>query len=52
MKFNPPAAMKSITQTIAVMTNVAPKTIIVDCCNCVQVGQVTFSVNSLKESEK
>lgn len=43
---------KSITPTMAVMTSVATSTIIVDCCNCGQVGQVTFSSNSLYESLK
>lgn len=52
MKFNPPAAIKSMIQTTAVITNVAANTIMVDCCNWVQVGQVTFSRSSLYESLK
>ena len=45
-------AAKSITATKAVINKVAANTIMVDCCSCCQVGQVTFSVSSLKESEK
>jgi glycolate oxidase len=33
--------------TLAVITKVATNTIMVDCCNCCQVGQVTFSRSSL-----
>ncbi len=46
MAFNKFCDAKSITQTKAVMINVAINTIMVDCCNCNHVGQVTFSVNS------
>ena len=46
MAFNKFCEAKSITHTKAVMISVATNTITVDCCNCNQVGQVTFSVNS------
>jgi hypothetical protein len=38
--------------TITVISNVATSTITVDCCNSLQVGQVTFSSNSLYDSRK
>jgi len=37
----------SMNPTTNVITNVATNTITVDCCNCVQFGQVTFSISSL-----
>ena len=46
MAFNKFWDAKSITQTKAVMISVAISTITVDCCNWIQEGQVTFSVNS------
>ena len=52
MPFKTVPAAKSISDTIAVITNVATSTIIVDCCSCAHVGQLTFSVNSLKDSLK
>lgn len=52
MNFNPEAEIKSISATTAVINKVAAKTIMVDCCNCVQFGQLTFSVSSLYESRK
>lgn len=39
-----------MTQTRNVISAVAPRTIVVDCCNWAQVGQVTFSTNSRYES--
>ena len=47
MNFRAPLVAKSITQINPDITRVATITIIVDCCNCVHVGQVTFSVSSL-----
>jgi len=43
---------KSIMYTIAIISKVADNTITVDCCNWAQLGQVTFSINSLYESRK
>ena len=43
---------KSMIQTIVVISNVATSTITVDCCNSLQVGQLTFSSNSLYDSRK
>lgn len=37
----------SINHTIAVMIMVAMSTIMVDCCNSFQEGQVTLCINSL-----
>jgi hypothetical protein len=47
MKFNNALDKISITYTIAVINTVATSTMTVDCCNCVQLGQVTFSISSL-----
>ncbi len=47
MNFKILADAKSIIQTMPVITNVATSTIMVDCCNCDQLGQLTFSNNSL-----
>lgn len=43
---------KSMIQTTTVMISVATSTITVDCCNIGQLGQVTFSSNSLYDSRK
>ncbi len=50
MKSSSPCVARSITKTTAVIKTVATSTIIVDCCNSTQVGQVTFSINSLYDS--
>ena len=44
--------MRSIEKTNNIISKVAVSTINVDCCNCVQVGQVTFSTSSLYDSLK
>lgn len=41
-----------MTHTRKVIKAVAASTIVVDCCNWAQVGQVTFSTSSLYESAK
>ena len=45
--FNTLLIPASISPTIAVIKSVATKTIMVDCCNCSQLGHVTFSPISL-----
>lgn len=52
MSFNTVLDARSIRPTTMVISKVATKTITVDCCNCVQVGQVTFSTSSLYDSLK
>ncbi len=52
MKCSKELDARSMIHTITVISTVAISTITVDCCNCVQEGQVTFSSNSLYDSRK